>query len=90
LFKTLLNEKIYCGDSAWTKTKSQFQNPKSQIFISPGGVSGALPGLRRMNFLPLVPKLSAEKYRQIISRIYPGGSFGNALAQEAPLHFTAG
>jgi hypothetical protein len=40
-----------------------------------------------MNFLPLVPKLSAEKYRQIISRIYPGGSFGNALAQEAPLQY---
>ena len=31
LFKTLLNEKIYCGDSAWTKSKSQFRNPKSQI-----------------------------------------------------------
>ena len=40
-----------------------------------------------INYQPLVPKLSAEKYRQIISRIYPGGSFGNALAQEAPLQY---
>jgi len=36
-----------------------------------------------INYQLLVPKLSVEKYHQIISKLHPGRSFGNALTVEA-------